>query len=430
MLRELGHFELALTITSEYSAFNVVSVLKVSPVPSEHNLKQALLHLRQRHPLLSAHISKSKNRYYFITSLNREISFVWINRTSQDQWRKIVEDELNTQIDILSGPLWRCTCLCAEDDVSEVEIIFTFHHSIVDASSAANLMHEFLSLCEGLEFERNAPEFPQLSVYPPAEAFFPAEYTRAGQIWPKTRYLSKQFVDEIRYQIRSLYRRKPPVRLGSKARIMTMHFDTRMTEGLTRESHLRRITLNSLLNSALLLAINRRLYGGESTLMRTFTFADLRLYVNPPAPVENLGSYVSMLRFSFLVSGESDLWALAREMQDTFNRSFKAGDKLAAPLTSPTMMKMLLKTKKMRMGATALSFTGSPEIHLQYSGFQVKELHGFISNIDLGPEFSAQVQLFRDRLWWDMVYLDKDMDMDAAKQIANEIHHILDVAIQ
>ena len=64
-----------------------------------------------------------------MSSLDHEIPLVRKNRTLQNQWEKAVEEELNNPIDIYSGPLWRCTCFCSENDVSEGEIIFTFHHS-------------------------------------------------------------------------------------------------------------------------------------------------------------------------------------------------------------------------------------------------------------------------------------------------------------
>jgi hypothetical protein len=61
----------------------------------------------------------------------------------------------------------------------------------------------------------------------------------------------------------------------------------------------------------------------------------------------------------------------------------------------------------------------------EYGGIKVCGLHGFISNIDLGPEYSAQVSLFEGRLVWDIVYLDGDMDRARALEIAEQIQALL-----
>jgi hypothetical protein len=46
----------------------------------------------------------------------------------------------------------------------------------------------------------------------------------------------------------------------------------------------------------------------------------------------------------------------------------------------------------------------------------------------LGPEYSALVRLFRGELWWDILYLDSDMDAAGAQTIAGEMQTILERA--
>ena len=44
-----------------------------------------------------------------------------------------------------------------------------------------------------------------------------------------------------------------------------------------------------------------------------------------------------------------------------------------------------------------------------------------VSNLALGPEFTAHARLWRGRLWWDHVYLDSDMDEELAAALSDEI---------
>jgi hypothetical protein len=58
----------------------------------------------------------------------------------------------------------------------------------------------------------------------------------------------------------------------------------------------------------------------------------------------------------------------------------------------------------------------------------VTGLHAFAANMTLGPEYSALVRLFRGELWWDILYLDSDMDAAGAQAIAREMQEILEGA--
>jgi hypothetical protein len=91
------------------------------------------------------------------------------------------------------------------------------------------------------------------------------------------------------------------------------------------------------------------------------------------------------------------------------------------------MMKMIFRLRAFRMGATALSYSGPVELPSAGS-FKVTGLHAFATNMSVGPEYSALVRLFRGELWWDILYLDSDMDAAGAQAIAHEIRTILEEA--
>jgi hypothetical protein len=59
---------------------------------------------------------------------------------------------------------------------------------------------------------------------------------------------------------------------------------------------------------------------------------------------------------------------------------------------------------------------------------RLEEIHAFISNMVLGPEYSALARLWEGRLWWDIVYLDSDMDRAVAATVAETILDLLRTA--
>ena len=163
--------------------------------------------------------------------------------------------------------------------------------------------------------------------------------------------------------------------------------------------------------------------------MRTFSFADLRPYVEPPLPPENLGLYISMMRYTVDVDGEVDFWSFAKDVHKKIYASLKYGDKFVASEMSETLLKMLVKLDSVRLCASALNYNGTVPVQTQYGEIKVLEMHGFVSPHPFGPEMASQAQLFNEQLFWDFAYLEEDMDRETAKKIVEEIEGIMKILI-
>jgi len=201
-----------------------------------------------------------------------------------------------------------------------------------------------------------------------------------------------------------------------------------LLEAFAQRARKENVTLNSALNAAIFLAVNRNLYAGQQVPMRTISFANLRPYVQPPLREEEIACYTSMLRYTLPISGGTEFWSLARSLHAKIYASLKSGDKFVAATTAEPLMKMLTRLKSPRMSATALNYNGIVPIQPNYDSIKVTGLHNFISGYDLGPEFSAQAQIFDQQLFLDFVYLEADMSRDEAKAIVEEVKSILNSA--
>ncbi|HAV78821.1 MAG TPA: hypothetical protein DCX53_15835, partial [Anaerolineae bacterium] len=210
----------------------------------------------------------------------------------------------------------------------------------------------------------------------------------------------------------------------SRGRILPVQFPFDLVEPFAHRARKEGVTLNSALNAALLLSINRHLYAGEELPMRTFSFADLRPYVTPPLPAENLGLFISMMRYTVDVNS-GDFWSLVRDLHQKIYDSLKSGDKFVAAIMVEGLMKMVTRFNSFRMGTSALNYTGVVPVQTDYGMTKVVGIHGFVSAYGLGPEFASQAQLFNDRLFWDFTYLEEDMDEGMVKAIVDEIKGIL-----
>ena len=88
-------------------------------------------------------------------------------------------------------------------------------------------------------------------------------------------------------------------------------------------------------------------------------------------------------------------------------------------------MNAVLKFRKQRMAHAAMAFMGTVDLDDHYGQTEITGLHSYVSNLVLGPVYTANTRLFQGQLWWDMIYLDCDMDQDTAKSLARKLIQLL-----
>jgi hypothetical protein len=428
MTRKLGKFELAETISDEHASFNVAGILFLENGPTKETLRNALDKLQQRHPLLRVKILKQRKKYFFDSGSVPKIPLDIIHRNSNCQWESVVETALKTRLDSGSGPLIRVTHIVNSSEFPESELIFICHHSIADTSSMLTLYKELLGLCSKMDSGESLNDFPELALLPPEEAFFPPAYRGLSRKWHTMGYLLRQIGDEIGYRqgVRGIPKAEIP--LSGQCRILPQITPAPITEKVIRASRRKKISLNSMFTAVMLQSVANMMYKGHDLPLRYFTFADLRPYLKPPVPEENLGTYHSMLRSTIQVNKNQVFWDLADRINRQTHQVFKRGDKFISPLLSPQMMSMIIRLKSMRMGTTALSYQGSIKLQSSYGKTRVTGIRGYISNFSLGPLYTASVRLFNKEFLWDILYLDSDMDLSLAQSIADEILGTLEAA--
>jgi NRPS condensation-like uncharacterized protein len=433
MKRKLGKMETAQATTNEHFPFNAVIILRVTDGPSAETLKKLLEYLQHRHPLLGVHIHKEKGRYFFVSEGTPEIPLNVTARQNSGHWQRAAEQELNREFDMFTGPLVRFTYLTGSGSKKESEMIITFQHAVMDAVSGGHLIHEILAFCQEIESGGSIEKFKlvePLPLLPPVETFFPPAFKGIRRKWHTFLFVLRQMGDEFRYRRRTRGKRKPPIHPAGKGKILPMKLPKETTAALIKASHQNRVTLNNLLTAAILMAAHKHLYNGETRPLRHVNTADLRPYLNPPLDPQYFGSYFAMMLFTVEMKEKAGVWELAREISDLVYSSLKRGDKFCANLLSYRMMRMLFRFKSFRMAASAMSYTGPVMLQKNYGKMELKEVHAFVSNFVVGPEYTALVNLFDNHIYWDILYLDSDMDHEQAGVIADEIRFILESAVK
>ena len=422
MLRKLGIFEKAMLIANKHAPFNIVSVLRMENAPSPDVVREALKILQKRQPLMRVCIVDDVKHPFFENLSSMDFPFTTIERTHEDIWQEIAEKEMSYRYDHTTGPLFRATYIYQN---GYGDLVLNVHHAIMDAVSGMNLLDEFMLLCAG-----DVADLPALELAPALETLFPPPYQGLPQALRSGGYALLQMGDMVRYLWRTRNTRTPPIRFGGHGHIATLILPEELVNSLSRLGRKKGITLNSLLNAALVLAINRYLYYGKHIITRTFSFVNMRPYTRPPMSQKPMANYISMMGFTIEVAGNQDFWELAKNIHRKIYHSLKRGDKFSASLMSESLLKMLTKMKVMRFGATALNYSGNIPLKRLYGEIKLAGLHGFVSGYDIGPEMASQARLFNDQVWWDFIYLDTDMDAELMGKIIGEINNILESASQ
>jgi len=424
MKRKLGKFETAAALSGEHAVWNIVGVLLLDGLPSAEIVRQTLDSLQKRHPFLSVRLIKEGRSHYFVSGEVSAIPLKIIDRESEHHWVNVAEDELNYKFDHPQGPLMKCSYLKGQND--DGEIILTAQHSIVDGTSIENLLHELLDLCAKMEADIETNNLNPLAPLAPIEEYFPNQF-KGFRLNSKTLpYFLGQMADEFKYQLDLHGKRKPLIDTEAQGRIIQIQTPEEMTSSLVERARKNRVTLNSVVNAAVLLSVRKHLYGGTAMPYRYMVMADLRPYLTPSPPENEMGCFISPLRYTIRVSADDDLWSLSQKMNKQIYQSTRGGEKYLASVMGEQFLRMTFGLKRFRMCTTAISYGGSStRARMEYGKFKIRAIRGFVSNFGLGPEFSGRVGLYDGELWWDMLYLNSDMDKGKADSISKEIEEIL-----
>ncbi|RXG61396.1 Macrophage migration inhibitory factor [Armadillidium vulgare] len=83
--------------------------------------------------------------FFYLALIKSLTSFVSLNQSPES----VFEKEANTCIDSATGPLWCITYITSDETLKENNtftgnILFTFHHAIIDGYTAINICNSFL----------------------------------------------------------------------------------------------------------------------------------------------------------------------------------------------------------------------------------------------------------------------------------------------
>lgn len=424
-IRKLGAIEYCWAKMDEFVPVTFVGVLHLTNGPAPEVLQQALDTLQARQIMLRIALVKRNGDFHFCeAATSHPVQLQTLERNGDDGWQECAEHHLNTPIDAAVPPLARCTYL---DGKNRSELVFSFHHSIIDARSGQEFVYQLLNECAAIEAGSTDREgVSQPACQPAMEDIYPPEFKGVQRILRAASFMFQQMAEEFSYRRRLGQKQPLHQHSQTKCRVLSIELPEDTTNKLSRSARRRRIPLNSVLHAAMLISLFEHRYAGQSLPMRGISFADMRPHLTPPVPSTIMGVYISMLQYTVSFSSKCDFWILAADIRDKIYRATKNGDKFIAALLSKHLIRFLIWRQSMRMGMVALSYVGPMKTEPAYGTTVLDGLSGFVANNVLGPELAGFGKILNGRLSLDLLYLDSDMDSDMAYAIAECIKSILE----
>jgi hypothetical protein len=428
--RELGSIEQASALMDQFSPLTITFILHLMDAPPPEVLRQALNIIQKRHPLLGMQLVQQKRRYYLQAIKDPPpIPLQVVARHNDEQWRIMAETDLNNRIDVSKAPLVKCSYIYDDGKNTRSELIFTSSHLIIDGVSGQKFLQELLALCATIQTGKTPETGSPWPPLPSLEGLYPPRYQGLARLRHLIPFILRQMGEEIRYRRKLGRKQRPPTTVRSQNRIITMQLSEEVTTRLVKSAGQKHVTLNSALNAALVLAVNKHCYARQNLPMRSFMFISLRPFLEPPLSTHQLGLYFSMIQHITHIGADKDFWTLAAEFHHSIHRALQQGDIFMASLMNKQLIRFLTTFKSVRMGMTALSYVGRIEVEQSFGVTRLLGFDGFVANNVLGPEYVGTAHIMYGKLRWSMQYLDSDMDHTTAQAIADEIRDILERVI-
>ncbi len=232
------------------------------------------------------------------------------HQVTPDDWQHWIEQELSAPFAQGTAPLMRCLYLEIASPARSV-LGLSFHHSIADGRSGTELLRRLLSL---MVAQPAALPAPPVAVLPAMTSVYPPPYR-----WSEQPEAAKQ----LRNTLLGDYRRNgalaPTPWLKAEVtdrtpRFIRQAFAANVTQRLIEQARAHGTSVHGALCAAQLLAQRALLPGSEPATFFLSCPVDLRPHLEPEQPAMPTGFFVSLISNTFLVSADTDLWALARDI--------------------------------------------------------------------------------------------------------------------
>ena len=309
LARPLGIIERFYWLYDQQVTTNFVLIAELGRGPDRAALQEALARAWVRHPLLRCRIAVERGRVVRIPDAAPVPEVVEVSGS----WSACADAELDRPFPRGSAPLVRAAWLGGA-------AVFTFHHGLLDARSAAWWLGEVLAGACGCP-----PATPLPREDRPAERLYPRRWAGLAGLLRLPAVLWPSTLEHYRAGAPATLPAAPP--RGTPRRTHSVHLDLDPEQTAALRARARRggFTVQAALAAAQLAALRGEHLGDADLALCVAHAVDLRPHLDPPLAAGTLGLCVSLLAGVHRVPLHPDLDALAREAGASLKRLLARG---------------------------------------------------------------------------------------------------------
>lgn len=301
-------------------------------------LKEGLLALQHRHPLLRVRIQPDGQMQPWFLSGVGEIPLQVLQAAPTDAWR-VLETEVNIPLDTSAGPLVRCVLLVhGEDDQT---LVMTFHHAVSDGKSATFLIRDLL---QSIKQQRQGLS-GRLEPLPPVGYYghrIPRlEFRSGGETFKKAWQTLKgiaQFLEGAGFPVGLQRAKEPGPGAGKGVMIEVRGVGPDITSALARRAKAEGASMQCVLNAALSLTVAEDSPTGFLQRTACSQVLDMRERLDPPVG-EDCGLFATGATSLHALTGKTPFWSLTRRIHNQLQHSILT----PMPFFHPTMYRQYIK---------------------------------------------------------------------------------------
>ncbi len=394
---------------------NCVFVVKIRGIIKEENVRNALVKLQKKHPLLQVKISEDKNGRPCFVSYDsvQEIPVRVIERQSETDWETISKQEWAIPFPLEQGPLMR-VILLKSGEVSD--LILVCPHCICDGATFVALMRETLEL-----IDCPAKEIATSAVFNSITDLTPGHLAFGWKEKLKFTFFSKLAI------LYFLFRKKPvPIQSGTPY-VLHSKINESLASKITTKCKLENTSVHAVLCIAYLKAFKS--VQGTKAKGEVICPVDIRRLI-PEIKEDTMFAFAPIVRLPLSKENSTDFWHEARNFKEELSRKIdyiriyhllQLGEYFHASV--PDFVDVL-KLKDSSHDIT-LSNMGRLAIPHQYASFEVETVYSPTVSFPWKNPNTLVVSWFRGEMDFCLISNEALLSEADAKKITKTVLEIL-----
>lgn len=397
----------------------MIFVARIEGLIKPHTLRKALNLAQKRDPMLQIRIVESEDGFCFQSEDTPEIPLHVLNKTSEEQWIKTAENEVEKQFPVNVDPLCRVTFISSGQSDKTSEIVVAMHHIICDGISGLNFVDNLLSYCEKVADEEQISEIETLEALPPLEELF--SLTPASNNDLKETH--NGFDPEVPPPLITEFFESQASMSSLSTHFLTRSLSQEMTQKLAKRSKEEGTTLHGALCAAMLFSAAKLAPTDIPIPLSCASSVNLRKYCQPEVSENVLACIGDAVTHNYMLEENTSFWDLARESKSRIVSSMNSGDFLVnkaddffmgggdSPQDENFAQQMKIQIMEQmerqmrRYSSVYIGNAGRMKFSGEYKNFQIKELYFSAGFHVAGPCFGLNVATLNEQMFCMFPYV-------------------------